>query len=37
MQANYTGWILAKESRKVENPITALAKERESFDKLVGA
>jgi sugar phosphate isomerase/epimerase len=35
-QINYTGWILAEESRKVDDNVAALAKEREFFDKLVG-
>jgi sugar phosphate isomerase/epimerase len=36
-QAKYTGWILAEESRKVDDPVAALLQEREFFDKLVGA
>jgi sugar phosphate isomerase/epimerase len=34
-QVNYSGWILAEESRKVQDNVAALAKEREFFDKLV--
>jgi sugar phosphate isomerase/epimerase len=34
-QANYTGWVLAEESRKVNDNVAALAQERAFFDKLV--
>jgi sugar phosphate isomerase/epimerase len=34
---NYTGWILAEESKKVDDRVAAMVQEREAFDKLVGA
>lgn len=34
-QIKYTGWVLAEESRKVDDNVAALAREREFFDKLV--
>jgi len=34
-QANYTGWVLAEESRKVPDRVASLQAERAFFDKLV--
>lgn len=34
---NYTGWILAEESKKVDDRVAAMVEARQRFDKLVGS
>jgi sugar phosphate isomerase/epimerase len=34
---NYTGWILAEESKKVDDRVAALVQARETFDRLISA